>query len=156
MKLIEKAWHTLRMWFSREYARNYNFNAVLVALGEEILSHEHHPVDISVARDLVAKGRHIAPQHIGELVTMLAEGNNFAYKALAIELDPNYGRICADQLMTVARQHLTLSGHADRAMWARRRLILARNWYAISGVLTATREAEINRGIEATDWVCRA
>lgn len=154
MKLIQYIVHEIKMLVSSEYARNYLFTKVLLALNEEILGHEHRTVDISVAKSCVAEGRRIAPDRIGEMVAMLAEGNNFAYKALAIELDPNYGRICADQLMTVARQHLTLSGHTDRAMWARRRLILARGWYAISGALTPTREAEINRGLEETSWVC--
>lgn len=153
MKLIQTIVHAFRMWFSGEYAGSFNFTKVLSALEEEIRSHEHHPVDISVARALVAEGRRIAPHRIGEMVAMLAEGNNFAYKALAIELDPQYGRICANQLMVVARQHLTLSGHVDRAMWAHRRLELARKWYAIAGALTPALVAEIARGIEQTEWV---
>ncbi len=145
--------HLVRMHLSKKYALNFEVQHLLIRLGKEIWKCDHTPAPEDKIRSILSKLLTLDPTQWIRAANALANGNNFFCKELAISIDSSIAKKCADSLMGVAREHLKLCGHMDRACWARRRLVLARNWYVKGGALTPVLEDEISVGLKKTAWV---
>ncbi len=145
--------HAIRMHMSKTYARNFQVNTALANLQQLVDGCEHHTADIEAMKRAAETVDLVDPIRFPEAVAILAAADNFQCMELAIGYDRRQGKPCADRLMDVARWHLRLCGHGDRATWARKRLLIAREWYALSDTMTAAIRAEIEQGLRDTEWV---
>lgn len=150
MKVMKNLAHVIMMACS---LRNHRAMVTLADLQEQIARCRHQKADMKLIRSLVQMIQNLNQERLGEAIELLVEANNFECKAYAIELDSTKGKICGDQLMETVRDDLGLCGHGDRATWVRKKLILARKWYRISGALTQSLADEINAGLDRTKWV---
>ena len=150
---ISALWHGIKMACSRDYRTGYMTAAVVDQIQSEIDRCHHAPCNLELLWSLVEQLQAINPNQFSDVLQRLVRVNNFDCKAYAIELNPEAGKTCADQLMETARHNLEHYGHGDHATWARKKLILARKWYQIAGSLTQDLADEINAGLDRTKWV---
>ena len=150
MKMFQKLMHAIKMVCSSKYATNFRVAALLAQLDEAIECCVHRTAPMSRIRSLVEQVESLDYRRRSEAVALLARANNFDCMKIAVELDPKQGAFCADRLMATARVHLELCGHGDRAVWARKRLLLAREFYRVARRFPAWLEQEIQQGLEKT------
>ena len=153
MKAFQKIVHAIKMACSSRYATNHRVVAILTDLQKEIARCHHNKANMELVQSLVLMIQTLDQKRLSEAVELLVQANNFNCKAYAIELDSTKGVVCGNQLMETARVNLERCGHGDHATWARKKLILARKWYRISGALSQSLASEINAGLNKTKWV---
>lgn len=109
--------------------------------------------DTNDFRHLVREIRRVDSDAFPRAIATLSKSDSVILLGLAVALSSEAGTVCADRLMGFARDNLRFVGHADRAMWAKSELLLAREWYERSEELTRVREYEIEQGLTALAWI---